>query len=273
MVDSLPRRSGHTRTDSLRVVPDSGLVFPGFGTLVNVITVIVGSTLGVLLGHRLGERTRTVVTDALGLVTLLIAASSAWAVRDPALAAAVGDSAPMLIVLGALLVGGVTGSLLRLEQRLEGIGETLQRRFADGESSAERKRFVEGFLSASLVFCVGPLTVLGSLSDGLGQGSDQLLLKATMDGFASIAFAAAYGWGVAASALAVGVIQGLLTVAGAAVGSFLGEAEVLALTATGGLLLIGVGLRLLRIRQLAVGDLLPALIAAPLITAALTAVL
>ena len=248
-------------------------MFPGFGTLVNVLTVLVGSVLGVLLGHRLGERTRTVVTDALGLITLLIAASSALAVRDPVLAEAVGSNAPMLIVLGSLILGGVAGSLLRLEQRLEGLGETLQRRLAGGKSSARRKQFVEGFLNASLVFCVGPLTVLGSLSDGLGQGPDQLLLKATMDGFASIAFAAAYGWGVAASALAVLGIQGALTGVGAVAGSFLGEPEVLALTATGGLLLIGVALRLLRIRQLAVGDLLPALIIAPAITTALAAVI
>jgi uncharacterized protein len=242
-------------------------VFRGFGTLLNVATVLLGTGLGVLLGHRLPQRTRDVVTDALGLVTLLIAAFSAFAVSEPALAAAVGTSAPMLIVLAALVIGGVVGSLLRLETRLEDLGHALQRRLAAGSASAERRRFVDGFVSASLVFCVGPLTVLGSISDGLGRGSEQLALKATLDGFAAVAFAASFGWGVGAAALAVLVIQGTLTIVGALAGEFLADAQIVALTATGGLLLVGVGLRLLRIRQLPVGDLLPALIVAPLVTA------
>ena len=232
------------------------------------MTVLVGTGLGVLLGHRLPQRTRDVVTDALGLLTLLIAAFSAFAVRDPALAEAVGSNAPMLIVLAALVIGGVVGSLLRLESRLEDLGHALQHRLAAGSASAERRRFVEGFVAASLVFCVGPLTVLGSISDGLGHGSEQLALKATLDGFAAVAFAASFGWGVGAAALAVLVIQGALTLVGAVVGEFLAEAQIATLTATGGLLLVGVGLRLLRIKQLPVGDLLPALVVAPLVTAA-----
>jgi uncharacterized protein len=246
-------------------------VFPGFGTLLNVATVLAGATVGVLLGHRLPQRTRDVVTDSLGLVTLLIAAFAAFAVRDQALISAVGDSAPILIILTALVLGSVVGSLLRLETRLEGIGHVLQRRLAAGSASAERRRFVEGFVSASLVFCVGPLTVLGSISDGLGRGSDQLALKAALDGFAAIAFATSFGWGVAASALAVLVIQGGLTLVGAVAGEFMTEAQISALTATGGLLLVGVALRLLRIKQLPVGDLLPALVAAPLVTAVVVA--
>lgn len=241
-------------------------LFPGIGTLANVLTVLVGSTLGVLLGHRLPQRTRDVVTDALGLVTLLIAALSAAAIVDPALEEAVGSSAPVLIVLGALLAGGIAGSLLRIESRLEGFGSWLQARLAHGSDSQERRRFAEGFVAASLVFCVGPLTVIGSLNDGLGNGADELFLKSALDGFASIAFAASLGWGVAASALAVLVVQGSLTALGAAVGSFLPEAHLAALTAAGGLLLVGVAVRLLRIRSLPVGDLLPALLVAPLLT-------
>ena len=106
----------------------------------------------------------------------------------------------MLIVLGSLLVGGIAGSLLRLESRIEGLGGWLQRRLSGETGSAERARFVEGFVISSLVFCSGPLTILGSLNDGLGNGPDQILLKATLDGFAAIAFAASFGWGVAASA-------------------------------------------------------------------------
>jgi uncharacterized membrane protein YqgA involved in biofilm formation len=242
-------------------------VFRGFGTLVNVATVLLGSSIGVLVGHRLPERTRDVVTDGLGLVTLLIAALSAVAVTDPVLVRAVGDSAPVLIVLASVLVGGITGSLLRVEQRLESLGDRLRRRLTRGhdEGSAERHRFVEGFVASSLVFCVGPLTILGSLQDGLGRGSDQLVLKAVLDGFASIAFAASLGWGVAASALVVLVVQGSLTALGAAVGTVLPEAQLLAVTATGGLLLAGVGLRLLRIKAVPVGDMLPALAVAPLL--------
>ncbi len=241
-------------------------MFPGIGTLVNVVTILVGSALGVLLGHRLPHRTRDVVTDSLGLVTLLIAALSAAAVADPVLERAVGTSAPVLIVLGSLLLGGIAGSLLRVETRLEDFGGWLQRRLSRGAGTEQRRLFVEGFVTASLVFCVGPLTVLGSLSDGLGEGPDQLFLKAALDGFASIAFAASLGWGVAASALAVLVVQGGLTAMGAALGSFLPEAHLAAVTAAGGLLLVGVALRLLRIRAVPVGDLLPALLVAPLLT-------
>lgn len=247
-------------------------MFPGIGTLVNVTTVLVGSTIGVLLGHRLPHRTRDVVTDALGLVTLMIAALSAAAVVDPALEQRVGTSAPVLIVLGSLLVGGIAGSLLRIERRLEDLGGTLQRRLTRGSASEDRRRFVEGFVTASLVFCVGPLTVIGSLNDGLGNGADELFLKSALDGFASIAFAASLGWGVAASALAVLVVQGGLTLVGAVVGGFLPDAHLAALTAAGGLLLVGVAVRLLRIRSMPVADLLPALVVAPLLTQLVIAV-
>jgi len=250
-------------------------VFPGVGTIVNVLTVLVGATIGVLAGHRLHQRTRDVVTDALGLVTLLIAASAAVAVSDRALTDAVGDSAPTLIVLASLALGGIVGSVLRIEDRLEGLGGWLQGRLrrrvaagaADQEVPAERQRFIEGFVSSSLVFCVGPLTVLGSINDGLGNGADQLFLKSALDGFAAIAFAASLGWGVAASAVAVLVVQGSLTVVGALLGQVLPPAEVAALSATGGLMLVGVALRLLRIRQVPVGDLLPGLVVAPALTA------
>jgi uncharacterized protein len=248
-------------------------LFPGLGTLVNIATVLCGTAIGVLVGHRLRQRTRDVVTDALGLVTLLIAASAAASITDKDWSAAVGTSAPMLIVLGSLLLGGVIGSLLGIEDGLERFGGWLQGRLgARGGESAERQRFIEGFVSSSLVFCVGPLTVLGSISDGIGNGADQLFLKAALDGFASIAFAASLGWGVAASALAILVVQGSLTLLGAVLGDVLPAAHVAALTATGGLMLVGVALRLLRIKAVPVGDLLPGLVVAPLLTALVIAV-
>jgi hypothetical protein len=246
-------------------------MFPGFGTAVNVVTVLVGASVGLLLGHRLPSRTRDTVTDGLGLVTLLIGGLSTAAVSSPALASAVGSAAPVLIVLGALLLGGIAGSLVDIERRLDAVGGWLRgvlgRRGAQhgDQAHAGRERFIEGFVTSSLVFCVGPLTILGSLSDGLGLGADQLLLKATLDGFAAIAFAASLGAGVLASALAVAVIQGALTLVGFAVGDVLPDAHLAAITATGGLLLLGVGLRLLRIKAVPVGNLLPALLVAPLL--------
>ena len=275
--------------------------------MLNVGTVLAGSGIGMLLGHRLPERTRSVVTDGLGLVTLLAAALSAAAVLDRPLTEATGRGAPVLIVLGSLLVGGICGSLLRVEDRIEALGSGLQRRLtrtpetsvaasvaagtgagtdargartgarpADsaaagaggvaGGGEPARERFVKGFLTASLVFCVGPLTVLGSIDDGLGRGIQQLALKSTLDGFAAIAFAASFGIGVAAAALTVAVVQGAFTLVGVALGDVLPAAHVSALTATGGLLLVGIGLRLLRVRDVPVGDLLPALVVAPLLT-------
>lgn len=251
-------------------------MFPGFGTLVNVITVIVGSAIGLLLGHRLPQRTRDTVTDALGLVTLLIGALSAIEVTSSAFSDAVGGSAPVLIVLGSLLIGGIIGSLVNIEERLEDFGGWLRFRLSGGQVAtpddvtdaaehAARERFIEGFVTASLVFCVGPLTILGSLFDGIGLGSEQLILKATLDGFASIAFAASLGVGVMAAAIAVGVVQGALTLIGFLVGDVLPEPHLAAITAVGGLLLVGVGLRLLQIKAVPVGNLLPALLVAPLL--------
>ncbi len=250
--------------------------FPGLGTVINVATVVVGSLLGIAVGHRLPERTRAVVTDVLGLTTLLIAALSAASVLDPGLTAAVPSGAPVLIVLGSLLVGGITGSLLRIEQRLEGLAGAIQTRLSrstpsggsadDPRDHAARERFIEGWLGASLLFCVGPLTILGSLSDGLGRGIEQLTLKSVLDGFAALAFASSFGVGVLLSAVSVLVVQGTLTALGVVLGSVLGDAQIAALTATGGLMLAGIGLRLLRIREVPVGDMLPALVVAPLLT-------
>jgi uncharacterized protein len=247
-------------------------VVPGTGTLVNVAAIVVGAGIGVALGDRLPRRTREVVTDGLGLVVLLVAALSAAAVLDPAFHDAVGPGGPVLIVLGSVLLGGVAGSLLRLESRMESLGGWLRRRLVRNPDAEHGHRFVEGFVTASLVFCVGPLAILGSLSDGLGAGIEQLVLKATLDGFASIAFAAALGWGVAASALAVLVYQGFWTLLGVGLGDLLPQAGVAAITATGGLLLVGVALRLLRVREVPVADLLPALVVAPLLTALVAAV-
>ena len=246
---------------------------PGLGTLINVIGVVLGAAGGVLIGHRLPERTRTTVTDALGLVTIVIGALNLVALGDDAFGEAVGDDWTLLVVLGALVIGGIVGSLADLESRVEIFGGWLQRRLAgDRVDDAERLRFIEGFVTASLLFCIGPLALLGALSDGLGTGIDQLVLKSALDMFAAMAFAATLGWGVAFAALPVGVLQGTVTVIGVTIGSFLPDAQIAAITATGGVLLLGIGARLLRVRQVAVADLLPALVVAPVITAVVSAV-
>jgi uncharacterized membrane protein YqgA involved in biofilm formation len=229
-----------------------------------VAAIVIGSGIGVALGERLPERTREVVTDGLGLLTLLVAALTCVAVKDAALVQAAGKAGPILIVLGAILIGGIIGSLLQLESRVEGFGNWLRVRLVRDDQD---QRFVEGFVSASLVFCIGPLAILGSISDGLGNGIDQLALKAALDGFASIAFAAALGWGVAASALSVALYQGLWTVVGVMAGGVLPPAEIAAMTVVGGILLVGVSIRLLRLRDLPVADLLPAVVVAPILTA------
>lgn len=246
-------------------------MFAGAGTVLNVTTVLAGATVGVGLRGRLPARTRDVVTDGLGLVTLLVAAENALSVRGPAAVSAVGGSAVVLIVLGSVVLGGIAGSLLRLGERLEGLGGWVQTRLSPAAGSAAKARFVEGYVVSSLLFCVGPLTILGSLSDGLGRGIDQLALKSTLDGFASVAFAASFGWGVAVAAVTVAVVQGTLTVLGVVLGGFLSAAQVDVITATGGLLLAGVALRLLRIREVPVVDLLPALVVAPVLTALVAA--
>jgi uncharacterized membrane protein YqgA involved in biofilm formation len=238
----------------------------GLGTVLNVAAIVVGSLIGLALGNRLPERTRAVVTDSLGMLVFVIAAFNIMALTDQAWVDSVGGAATLLIVLGSLIVGGIIGSLLRIESRLESVGGWIQGKFSRGGSTAGRARFIEGFVDASLIFCIGPLAILGALSDGLGLGIEQLALKSALDGFASIAFAATMGWGVMASAIAVGIYQGAITAISMFAGSFLTEALVASITATGGVLLIGVGLRILRIKSVAVGDLLPALIIAPLLT-------
>lgn len=239
-------------------------VFIGAGTVINVVAIALGCLIGLLIGHKFPERTRQLVTQILGLFTLVIGGRSVAAGLSAAFSQQVGTTAPMLIVLGCLLIGGIIGSLVRLEQRLDGAAEWLRTKVAARSSAS---RFVEGAVTSTLIFCVGPLAILGSLADGLGQGPQQLLIKSIMDGFASIAFASTFGIGVLASIIPLAVYQGCLTLLGLAAGSFLTAGEVDALTATGGVILLGLGIRLAGIVKVPIGDLLPALILAPAATA------
>ena len=238
----------------------------GLGTLINVVAIIVGTVIGVLVGNRLSEKTSRVVTDGLGLVVLVLGGLNVISLLDKELVSAVGPGIPLLVVIGAILIGGIIGSALKIEQRLEQLGTSLQKRFASKGTKDSKEKFITGFVNASLVFTIGPLAILGALSDGLGQGIEQLATKSILDAFASLAFAASLGWGVALSAIPGGIWQGLITVLAFSVGAVVSAPIISALTATGGVLLLGVGLRLLQLRQVAVGNMLPALIVAPLIT-------
>jgi uncharacterized membrane protein YqgA involved in biofilm formation len=225
------------------------------GTLLNVATVLVGTLVGVLIGSRMPERLQSGLTTGLGLFTLLIGTSMGLRIF------AEGQAGDDLAVLGALLLGVAIGELVRLHDGLEWLGGWFQRRLATG---ARPSRIAEGFVTASLVFCVGPLTILGSLENGLNNNVQLLAIKSLLDGVASIAFAAVYGPGVALAAITVLVVQGSIAAGASLLEGVLDDAAILAITAAGGVILIGVGLRLLEIKQVRVASFLPALVLAPI---------
>ena len=235
-------------------------MFTGAGTVLNILTIVIGGALGVFIGAKISEKLRNLVTDVLGCVTIISAADALSAYWDVELQESMPKGWVILVVIFSLLVGALIGSAFAIEDRLELVGNKLKSRFSKNGSS----NFVEGFVSASLIFAIGPLAILGSISDGMGTGIDQLVLKSTLDGFAALAFAASLGWGVALSALPVGIYQFAWTAVGLFLGAILTNYQVAAMTAVGGILLIGISLRLLRIKQIAVGNLLPALALAPL---------
>ena len=235
-------------------------MFPGVGTLINIITIITGSSIGVLVGNRMNSKTRTLLTDVLGMVTLLGAGSALIPLWSDRYINALPQGWTLLVVLGSLLLGGLVGSAFKLEDKLDSLGENLRVRFKASNESP----FVEGFVSASLLFAIGPLAILGSISDGMGNGIDQLILKSTLDFFAAMAFATSLGWGVAVSALPVGIYQGVWTIIGLGLGEILSGYQVDAMTIVGGIMLICISFRLLNIKQVAVGNLLPALAIAPI---------
>ena len=236
-------------------------MFPGFGTTLNIAAIIIGSVVGILIGKKLSEKFRRLITDVLGCVTAISAADALSSYWDASLTQALPQGGAILMVVFSLLIGAAIGSWLKIEESLEVFGEKLKSKFDKKEES----NFVEGFVSASLVFAIGPLAILGSISDGMGTGIDQLVLKSTLDGFTSIAFAASLGWGVALSSLPVGIYQFIWTGIGISLGAILADYQIAAMTAVGGVLLIGISLRLLRIKDVAVANLLPAIALAPLI--------
>jgi uncharacterized membrane protein YqgA involved in biofilm formation len=222
------------------------------GTFINVATVLAGTLIGWLVGARLPARLHERVLAGLGLVTLVIGVD---------LGLAWSDTSP-LYVLGGVLVGGLVGEALGIEERISALGDRLQAWSARGRPHSTVS---EAFFTASLLFCVGPLTVVGSIQDGLTGDYEALAMKAMLDGFASIALAASLGPGVAFSAVTILVVQGGITLAAGLFADILAEGSeaLAALTSAGGVLIIGISLKLLSVRDVKVANFLPALVIAP----------
>ena len=224
------------------------------GIFINVGAVLAGTLVGWLVGSRLPAGLQERVLAGLGLVTLVIGVDLALAWRDT----------NPLYVMGGVLLGGLAGEALRIEDRLAGLGDRLQARIS---GSGEHSRVSEAFFTASLLFCVGPLAVVGAIQDGLTGDYEALATKSLLDGFAAIALAASLGPGVALSALTVLVYQGAISLGAGALEDVLKEGSdaLAALTSAGGVLIIGISLKLLEVRDVKVGNFLPALLFAPLL--------
>ena len=222
------------------------------GTLLNAVTVLVGGVLGTVLGDRLPAGLRENVVRGIGLFTLAMGTKFAI------------DTSNLLFMLGAMLLGGILGSLWGVDRRLNALGEALQRRFARGATST----VAEAFVTAAIIFCVGPLTFLGSIRNGLTGDASLLSVKSVLDGFTSIALAATLGWGVLLTIPLILVYQGGLALGASLFSGILSELQLREMSAVGGLLIIGVGLKLLNIRDVKVADYLPAIIVSPFVVIA-----
>ena len=228
----------------------------GLGTLINAGLVVLGSGLGVLIGDRIHEQMRITLLQVIGLVTIALGVSDAIDTRN------------MVFPLVGMAVGALIGEVLAIESRLERLGERLQRRFARGAGSdGGEGKFVKGFVTASALYCIGPLTVLGAIEDASGQTPQLYIIKGSLDGFVSIMFAAMYGIGVAFSALSVLVVQGSLTLGGAGLDAVLDDRMRTELFAAGGIAVIGIGLNLLQVTKIRLANLLPGLVITPVLVA------
>ena len=227
----------------------------GLGTVVNVATVAVGSGVGLLLGARLPERVRETLFTGIGLIVLGVGVQGFLETRNA------------VFPLVSIVLGGLVGELLDLEGRLEWVGRSLKRRLPARDAGTD-DTFVAGFVTASITFCVGPLTVLGAIQDGIGAGSQLLVVKAALDGVVAVIYASTFGIGVAASVVTIAVVQGVLTVVGAVAGhDVLTHRMIVELTATGGIMIAGIGLRLLDLKEIRVASYLPGLLIAPVAVA------
>jgi uncharacterized membrane protein YqgA involved in biofilm formation len=222
----------------------------GLGTLINTLTVLAGGGLGLLIGDKIPDRVRVIIVQVIGLVTLAIG------LRD------VMNTDNMVFPLVGMVVGAILGEFLKIEDRLAILGDLLRRKFA---KNAGESKFVNGFVTATLLFCIGPLTILGAIEDASGKTPQLYIIKGTLDGFMMIIFSALYGVGALFSAVSVFVVQGTLTVFGASLDSLLDDRMRLELFAAGGLAVMAIGINLLEIKKIRLGSLLPGLILTPIL--------
>lgn len=220
----------------------------GLGTLVNIIAVLVGSTAGVFLEERLGEKVRGALMGVIGLTTAVVGVSNGILSKN------------ILIPLGSLLIGAIIGESLNIEGRIEKFSESVEKKF-----HVEEATFTEGFVTASIVFCVGPMAIIGSINDGLSGNIEILLLKSMLDGFVAVGFASALGWGVSLSVISIFIYQGTLTTIGTLLGNVFSPEMIREMTAAGGILILGIGLKLLKIKKLKLANMLPGLFITPLV--------
>ena len=222
----------------------------GLGTLINTATVLVGGSVGLIIGDRIPERIRTIVVQVIGLVTLGLGLSDVLKTHN------------MVFPLVGMVLGAIVGEALNIERRLEGIGEVIRRRFAGNQ---EPGRFVNGFVTATLLFCIGPLTILGAMQDATGETPQLYIIKGTLDGFMNVIFGAIYGVGAIFSALSIFVVQGSLTLGGSALDNLLNDRMRIELFSAGGFAVMAIGLNLLEIKKVRLGSLLPGLVITPLL--------
>ena len=218
--------------------------------MINTATVLVGGSVGLIIGDRIPDRIRTIVVQVIGLVTLGLGLSDVLKTHN------------MVFPLVGMVLGGIVGELLVIERRLEGLGEVIRRRFARNQ---EPGRFVNGFVTATLLFCIGPLTILGAMQDATGETPQLYIIKGTLDGFMNVIFGAIYGVGAVFSALSIFIVQGSLTLGGSALDNLLNDRMRIELFSAGGFAVMAIGLNLLEIKKIRLGSLLPGLVITPLL--------
>ncbi|MBI2758746.1 MAG: DUF554 domain-containing protein [Chloroflexi bacterium] len=224
------------------------------GTIINVAAVLIGGALGILFGARVPERLKATVVTGMGLFTAAIGIQMFLKTENP------------LIVLGALLIGALLGEWWRIEDGLQALGLILEKRFSKPDAAGSSGKFVRGFLTASLLFVIGPMAILGSIQDGLTGDYNTLAIKSVLDGFASLAFASTLGVGVMFSSIILLLYQGGISLLAAQLNAIVTPSMMNEMTAAGGVILTGLAVSsLLEIKKIRVGNFLPALAIAPLI--------
>jgi uncharacterized membrane protein YqgA involved in biofilm formation len=237
------------------------------GTLINVVTVFIGTLAGVLLGDRFPERMRETIVSGLGISTIGYAILS----LIDSMSKQENVSAKFIVVLLSVLIGSTLGELAGLDNLLSRFGAWLERKFGRSQDAEGTARFVRGYIVASLVFCVGPMTILGSIQDGLTGDFSLLAIKSTLDGFAALAFAASLGIGVGFSIITIIVFQGGISLLAGAAQSIFTSPMLAVLSATGAIMIIGIGITLLDLKKIRLANFLPALVVGPVIVAILHA--